>query len=97
VHIQASGIRQLRQLNMKIKLFATLKDRAGTSEIVVDTGRPGQPLTVADLRRYVCETCPGLAALVASSIVSVNREFAFNHDTVSATDEVALFPPVSGG
>ena len=79
---------------MRIKLFATLKDRAGASEISVDAG---ESLTVGDLRRYVGDRFPALAELTARSIVSVNREFAFNHDTVRDSDEVALFPPVSGG
>ena len=79
---------------MKIRLFATLKDRAGTAEISLDTG---ESLTVGELRQKIGVAHPELAALAARSVVSVNQEFAFNTELVRATDEVALFPPVSGG
>lgn len=79
---------------MVIKLFATLKDRAGAGEITVSTE---SECTVAELRARIAAQHPALAELVARSIVAVNREFAFNDDLVRATDEVALFPPVSGG
>ncbi len=79
---------------MLIKLFATLKDRAGAGEITVAAE---DNCTVAELRARIAAQHPELAELVARSIVAVNREFAFNEDVVRATDEVALFPPVSGG
>ena len=79
---------------MTIRLFATLKERAGRAEIEIDA-RDG--MTVRDLRDMVGQAYPALAELAARSVVSINREFAFNEDTVRASDEVALFPPVSGG
>src|SRR5438034_8358910 len=79
---------------MKIKLFATLKDRARASEIAV---RTGGPLTVRELRQIVASQFPALANLMPQTLVAVNQQFAFNEDTVQDTDEVALFPPVSGG
>ncbi|MFC1466517.1 MAG: molybdopterin converting factor subunit 1 [Candidatus Brachytrichaceae bacterium NZ_4S206] len=79
---------------MVIKLFATLKDRAGVGEITVPAD---DECTVAELRTRIAVQHPELAELVARSIVAVNHEFAFNEDIVRATDEVALFPPVSGG
>lgn len=80
---------------MKIKLFATLKDRAQAGEIELAVDSDG--LTVAALRQIVAEQYPALAPLVQQALVAVNREFAFNSERVMATDEVALFPPVSGG
>lgn len=79
---------------MTIRLFATLKERAGRAEIEI-TPRDG--MTVRELREIVGQSYPALAELAAKSVVSINREFAFNEDTVRASDEVALFPPVSGG
>ena len=80
---------------MKIKLFATLKERAqaGEIELAVD----GDGLTVAALRQAIAQQHPALAPLARQALVAVNREFAFNHERVKTTDEVALFPPVSGG
>jgi MoaE-MoaD fusion protein len=79
---------------MQIKLFATLKDRAGAADITVHTP---DALTVRQLRETVAQQFPALAALMTQTLVAVNQEFAFNDDTVHAGDEVALFPPVSGG
>lgn len=79
---------------MKIKLFATLKERAGAAEINVDLPAA---TTVRELRAEIGRQHPALGELVARSVVSVNREFAFNEDAVQLADEVALFPPVSGG
>lgn len=78
---------------MRVRLFATLKERAGASEIHVQ----GNATTVAELRRRIAEQHPALAPLIAHSLVAVNRTFAFDADPVRETDEVALFPPVSGG
>ncbi|MCX6019276.1 MAG: MoaD/ThiS family protein [Chloroflexi bacterium] len=79
---------------MHIRLFATLKERAGRADIEIDLT---EDITVAELRHRVGQAHPQLAELAARSVVSVNREFAFDHETVRASDEVALFPPVSGG
>ena len=82
------------KISMKIILFATLKDRAGKGEIVVAT--PEQ-LTVRELRGAVSIQFPVLAELITQTLVAVNEQFAFNDDVVQAGDEVAMFPPVSGG
>ncbi len=79
---------------MKIILFATLRDRAkaGVVEIALDG-----PISVAGLRGEVARQHTALAELVPQSLVAVNLEFAFDEDMVKPGDEVALFPPVSGG
>jgi len=75
-------------------LFATLKDQAGTQraslEIDSDT-------SVGDLKGLLVERYPGLEPLMSSVLVAVNREYAFDEDTIPDDAEVALFPPVSGG
>jgi MoaE-MoaD fusion protein len=81
-------------MRMNIKLFATLKDRAQAGEIAVATP---DSLTVRELRSIVSTQFPALAALMTQTLVAVNEQFAFNDDVVKSADEVALFPPVSGG
>jgi molybdopterin synthase sulfur carrier subunit len=78
----------------KIKLFATLKEAAGVPEIEVSFP---DGITVDALRHHVGLAFPALAELAARSVVAINREFAFDEDTVRTADEIALFPPVSGG
>ncbi len=81
-------------MQLKVLFFATLKDRAGQSQttLTVPDGA-----TVAALREALASALPGLAPALPTALVSVNHEYAFNEDTLKDGDEVALFPPVSGG
>lgn len=81
-------------MQIDIKLFATLKEKAGTRHIAVEID---EPTTVADLREVVGATYPQLAELSAISVVAVNRQFSEQETAIEAGDEVAMFPPVSGG
>jgi MoaE-MoaD fusion protein len=81
-------------MNIQVKLFATLKDRAGSSRVGVDL--PGDA-TVAVLLERLAATHPKLAPSLAACVVAVNQEFAFGSTPIRSGDEVALFPPVSGG
>jgi molybdopterin converting factor subunit 1 len=78
-----------------IKLFAMLKDRAGTDELHV----PFERGTVADLLRAVSAQEPRLVDLLSCGkiLVAVNKEFAKPDAPVQSGDEVALMPPFSGG
>lgn len=81
---------------MKITLlfFATLKDRAGTNraQLALIDGA-----TIAQLKAEVAAHFPNTAPALPSCIASRNKEFASDSDTLTDGDEVALFPPVSGG
>ena len=79
---------------IRVLFFATLKDRAGLSSVELDLP-PGA--CVSDLKSAVRQRFPLLEASMASVLVSINREFAFDEDIIPAGAEVALFPPVSGG
>jgi len=82
------------EMEVQVRLFATLKDRAGREMIAVRL--PGGA-SVADLLRAVAEAYPVLRPYLPSAVVAVNHEFAFPEDPLRPGDEVALFPPVSGG
>ncbi len=81
---------------MKIKLlfFATLRDAAGGRALDFEL-KP--EATVEELLERLGETHPRLAPHLESSLVSVNKEYAPAETVLSEGDEVALFPPVSGG
>lgn len=79
---------------LKILLFATLKDKAGTAEVELAFAKP---VTLQELKRQVGESIPAVADLLPSSIAAINQEFAFDEDVVPEGSEVAFFPPVSGG
>jgi len=82
-------------MELNIRLFATLKDRAGSDRIRVTLA--AEPATAAAVLAAVGETYPALAPALRSALIAVNRAFAAPETVVNAGDEVALFPPVSGG
>ncbi|HEY4691619.1 MAG TPA: molybdenum cofactor biosynthesis protein MoaE [Anaerolineae bacterium] len=81
-------------MRVDVQLFATLKDRAGTKAISIEVP---EDATVAQLLERISLAYPVLAESLRTSIVAVNQEFAFAPTLLKTGDEVALFPPVSGG
>ncbi|MBN1148941.1 MAG: molybdenum cofactor biosynthesis protein MoaE [Anaerolineales bacterium] len=79
---------------IKVLFFATLKDRAGIKEARVELPRGAR---VADLKARLREDYTGLAEALDATLVSLNREFAFDEDVIPDGAEAAFFPPVSGG
>ena len=83
---------------MKLLYFAWLKTKTGVAaEEVVP---PPEVATVADLLDWLKTRGPGYADALADPEalrVAVNQEYARPGDPVAAGDEVALFPPVTGG
>ena len=79
---------------MRVKLFAKARDVAGTETLAVRL-TPGA--TVADLRQALGAACPDLKSLSGGLLVAVNAKYAGDATPVAAGDEVACFPPVSGG
>lgn len=77
-----------------IRLFATMKDRAGKPNIQIEVA---EPATVKTLLDAVVEQFPALESSVEIALVSVNKAFANEDTAVNPGDEVAMFPPVSGG
>ena len=81
-------------MKIDVLLFATLKERAGSGRLTLELAVPA---TVRDLKSALAGASPRLAEHLPTALVSVNREFAFPDDLIHEGDEVALFPPVSGG
>lgn len=79
---------------IKVFLFATFKDRVGKNMVEVELPADIQ---VSEFKKIVKDQFPVLAEGISSMLVAVNKEFAFDDDTIPADAEVALFPPVSGG
>jgi len=53
--------------------------------------------TVGDLLKALHAEYPKLADLTSRTVISVNQEFVTPDNLLSDGDEVAIFPPVSGG
>lgn len=83
---------------MRILYFAWLRQRVGLAEEAV--APPPEVVDVAGLIRWLTARSPGHAhAFAAPQQVraAVNQDFAGPATPVAAGDEVAFFPPVTGG
>jgi molybdopterin synthase sulfur carrier subunit len=82
---------------IKILYFAWLRERTGTSE--EDFLLPDNVTTVGDLIAHLRTRSPAIDAAFASPLVraAVNQDFASAATPVAPGDEVAFFPPVTGG
>jgi MoaD family protein len=81
-------------MHLEVRLFATLRDHAGSSTVPVDLE---EPASVQDLLNELSATYAGLAEALPTALIAVNKQFAFPETPVAAGDEIAIFPPVSGG
>lgn len=79
---------------MTVRLFARLRELAGSGEFDVDA-RDGS--TVDDVWRDLAGRYPGLERFGGSVSAAVNGEFARRSAALADGDEVAFLPPVSGG
>jgi len=72
-----------------VRYFASLRERLGRSEDQLEAAGLS---CVADVwGRVSAEPLP------ANTLVAINQEYASPESTVQAGDEVAFFPPVTGG
>jgi sulfur-carrier protein len=83
---------------MRIRYFAWLKYRVGLAEETVEP--PPEVTTLAALKQWLAQRHPGFAdALGNPGVVrcAVNQEYVPEDAPLRAEDEVAFFPPVTGG
>ena len=80
--------------NVRIYLFATLRDYAGVK--AVDMEIPAG-MTIAGLKVQLVSTYPKLGPVKESMMAAINREYAGDEQIVPREAEIAFFPPVSGG
>jgi molybdopterin synthase sulfur carrier subunit len=83
---------------LKILYFAALRERMGSNE--EDVAPPAGITTIADLITHLRDRNPaGAAAFAQPGLVraAVNQEFANLQSTIRDGDEIAFFPPVTGG
>jgi MoaE-MoaD fusion protein len=78
-------------MHVRIRLFAQLRERAGASELELELP-DGARVRDALAAPAVASIADGLPLVLA-----VNREYAAEDAPLSAGDELALIPPVSGG
>jgi molybdopterin synthase sulfur carrier subunit len=77
-------------MTIRVRYFASLRERLGRSE---DTLESDSELTVAEVWTALVPNQP----LDANTLAAVNREYVETDQRVGDGDEVAFFPPVTGG
>jgi molybdopterin synthase sulfur carrier subunit len=80
-------------MKIKITYYGQFRDITGLKEEEIET-KDG--ITVIELRDQVREKYPRIAAK-DEVLVAVNNSFAPLETVVKKDDQVAFFPPVSGG
>jgi molybdopterin synthase catalytic subunit len=81
-------------MQVTVRLFATLRQQAGWKEKPVEL--PAQA-TVADLMEQLTQAYPSLNLSDRTLYAAVNAEYTKPERLLADGDEVAFFPPVSGG
>jgi MoaE-MoaD fusion protein len=76
-------------MHVRVRLFAGLRERAGADEMSLELPEGAR---VRDALTSMHELTAGLSVVMA-----VNHQYAAEDDRLSAGDELALIPPVSGG
>ena len=71
-----------------------MRTRAKRSSLELEVKKD---VTVAELKEIITAEIPALEASLHHTLVSINREYAFDEDVIPENAEIALFPPVSGG
>jgi molybdopterin synthase sulfur carrier subunit len=83
-----------------VRFFASIREQLGTSELSLALALAGDPPTVSFLRQQIIDVRGGnwSDVLCADNVViAVNQEVVDDQYVLSDGDELAFFPPVTGG
>ncbi len=81
-------------MEVQVRLFATLRQQAGWSQqsLTLPNGATLRDALTEIDRRY-----PALSIGTRTFYAAVNQEYAKGEQMLCEGDEIAIFPPVSGG
>lgn len=83
---------------IRVLFFASVRDRLGVGETEVAPEAAGETLTT--LREHLAARGGSWAEVFGSGdrlLAAINQEMVPMHTSVDDDDEVAFFPPVTGG
>ena len=83
-----------RRVQVRVLFFGAAREMAGSAEMELQLRAPASAASAFEevLARY-----PGLRRFGRSLLFAVNQEYAHGEMEVREGDELAIFPPVSGG
>lgn len=77
-------------MSIQVKFFASLREQLGTDSVQIDASGASQV-------RDVWQAATQQADYPVNTLCAINMQYAKLDDAVSDGDEVAFFPPVTGG
>jgi molybdopterin converting factor subunit 1 len=83
-----------RQMIVRVKMFAILRERSGVSEVDLELS---EGATVAAAVAEVGRRFSAVTNILARCASAVNQEYVKPSARLQNGDELALIPPVSGG
>ena len=81
-------------MKVSVLYFASIREKTGKREERFDQEDQS---SISDLRTSICALYPDLEAQLESAVFAVNRVIVNSNQGLSDDDEVAIFPPISGG
>jgi len=81
-------------VRVTVRLFARLRDIAGTAELARDLPAGA---TIGDVWRQLAGEFPEIARYERSISTAINADYARMDQVIGEGDEIAFLPPVSGG
>jgi molybdopterin converting factor subunit 1 len=81
-------------MSIRILFFASLADVAGMRETTIDAAGIKNVISAFD---HFASRIPSMEKYRASILFALNSEFARPESPIRDGDELAFFPPVSGG
>ena len=87
---------QLNIFKMRIRYFAWIKDITNKEDEIIDINHPK---TIKELKKYLENLYPELKKHFLQDVLrfAVNQEYVSENLKLKQIDEIAIFPPVSGG
>ena len=82
--------------NMIIKYFAWIKEITNKEQEVIDKYHPKN---INELKNILCKSYPDLEKHIKNDVLrfAINMEYISINQKLNSSDEIAIFPPVSGG
>ena len=82
---------------INVLFFARIRDQLGVDQLQI--ALPGSVNSLLQFTAHLTATHPSFAGIIdqPTVLVAVNQEFAHPQTRVEDGDEIAYFPPVTGG
>jgi len=82
------------EISVRVLFFGGARDTTGASSLELTLQSPAR---LSDATKKLFQQFPGLERFGKSLLFAVNQEYAVPETAIKADDELAVFPPVSGG